>query len=259
MNRIVAQSLLFFIVFSVPLHAQDTLYRFDGIKSVVKIIAIDTEKVKYHDMNDFAENIHVIAVTAVSKIVHADGRIAPLDRGVTAPKKDLLKVVREWPALPRNYFSLNAFDLFYGVLTVNFERTFLAGNARLKVPFSMGFNSLLGTYDFGLDRKYYYSRNKNLSVGVELYYYPFRGVQDRFFFGPAVEVGRVQLFDGITDDKLNFMSVLLQVGFTTRMSKRMQLSTSLGLGYSDSVFTENSNSPGGTFIVRFGLNVSYKF
>jgi hypothetical protein len=286
--------LILLVLGSTQLLAQDTLYRVDGRVSNVRIIEVNNNQVKYRNPEGQGGPLFVLNRMEVLKIVYSDGKTEKFNANATTlpgnlnysygsvwsanvPKPDPLRT-----NFKRRYVNLNVTDYFAGAITLGYEYFTKDGDYSLRIPVSIGLNSL-GASAFKVreteyeDRQSYYRENKKFSTGFECYYYPYGQGKVRYYFGPAIEIGWFDYTDEIVlgsfpytlkDVEMNgtFQSVLVHQGVLFQPTAEINFNIGIGFGYCQSRFRhqdadgiEIASSKRGEFAARYMLTVGYKF
>lgn len=253
-------------------NAQDTLYKENNVKVIGKVLEINKEQVKYK----IAEvgPTYVIDKNEVSKIAYMNGHVDsfpvknPISLYVKAPKVDPLS-----KDLGRNLIAINFFDILFRSITFSYERIFKSGNTSIKVPLSIGLNSLGSDPQSIMEsRTGYYNSDKIFSTGLDFYSYPSGQGKDRFYYGPSVEYGMYH--DEVMNYTTNysnysytvnkfrnsFYSILFQMGILSQPTKNINFSLNFGIGYSK-IFVKAKYGPSeyGELALRAGVLLGYKF
>jgi len=253
----------FCLFFASPAHSQDTLYRSDGLVMPVLLIKVDSVNIRYKKVGDTSSMIYILDKSSVSKIVFRDGhsrKYPQANNGVVIQANPAYYT----PDTLLNIFSLNLFDLFFGMVTFNYERSISSGNFSIRVPLTFGFNS-------GSSSEYYYYpdngyRDRAFRTGCGFYYYPGPIKKDRYFAGVSFEFGKNE--DIINDyeqfKEIWIYSFLLDNGFILQLSRKMTLSfnVAVGLGMLNYTHTFNNyhyKSNELAFDYKAGLSIGYKF
>ncbi|CAN5438370.1 hypothetical protein BH11BAC1_BH11BAC1_18570 [soil metagenome] len=269
-------SIIFFL-YSGQLFAQDTLYNKNGTKLVANIVQANSTQVKFKLDSVAQTTIYAISRDALLRIVYRNGTI---DSMPVETNKELIGRMKD-PRVSdyyRNFFFLNAFDLFYESITVGYEHIFNLGAFSVKVPVSLGFTTLGFTHheQKNFDEQNYYNRNKIYSVGLDLSFYPVSQGTIRYFLGPSLEYGQVNSWHNesetnslLAKDIGYFYAYLIQNGVLFQPLKNLNFSLNFGAGYCrskrhydragysgniESIKVSNEKA-----VLRAGLLVGYKF
>lgn len=284
-----------FLFFSIHLaHGQDTIFTANYKKIIAKVIEINNDDVKYKKFNLPSDRIYKIDKRDVMKVIYANGVIDTI-----SPK--LLKQVQKLPVPPpvkkfdpraadyfRNYVYLTATDLFFGMISGGYERTFKSGKGSMVVPFSFGMVNMgllpetwenRSSATTFLPGGAYYFRNKIFSTGIEINYYPKKQGTVKYFIGPALEYGKYNYYvyknnstlpGYFTIEKLTsqFYTFSFKNGLLIQPSKKFNITTFLGIGfenfnYRKDSYVKNENALTDTKLnylnFSFGINAGYKF
>jgi len=267
MRNLVFFALFFFTAFN--LSAQDTLYRTDGSHQVVQVLETNKSQVKYKPYHDIDAPVFVILNTSVTKIVYQNGTTVEY-AGFVSPSDSLRPVtVNPEPkgSTGRHFLSLNAVDLFTGLLTLNYEYTLESGKLTLKFPLSTGFYTLTGSAD--LYNESYYPSATIFGTGIGINYYPKGKRPVAYFLGPSVffRFYNYSIYDQVTGkystDVGSIIGFFIQNGVLFAAGPKLTLSTDFGLGYTfidqvtpyNAEYTEQYDG----FRLKVGINVGFKF
>jgi hypothetical protein len=270
--------------------AQDTIYRVNGKLIPAQVVEVSSSQVKYKNPNGSLGPLFVLNKSEVRKIVYANGSEEILNN--TYRGSDYAKVwndeIRDEDPFKtkfnRRMIQLNVPDYFAGSLTFSYEYFTKSGDYSMRVPVSIGLNSVgLNRYavlESQYGRQGYYRENKKFSTGFDINYFPNGQGKVRYFIGPSVEFGWFDYHDfgnvgnypyTLVDKKMsaNFQSLLLQNGFLFQPTANFNFSLLIGMGYTrtrymhddvlntypDDIYVENFHD----FAFRAGMNVGYRF
>lgn len=242
--------------------AQDTIYTYRKQKLAVDIIEIKNDKVAFKLSNNADNDEYYLSKDEIAVIVHRDGKIESFstkkirNKSFTKTKSDTLK-------LGNNLVSMNASDVIFGQLTMNYERFLKSRYFSFKVPLSLGLYQIGGGDRIYSDGLIYYSLNKLFSIGVDYYFYPYKQGNSKLFLGPSFESGMYkdikyyrevynpqEVIKNVTYRK--YASILFHTGVMFAFTNHFQMSTSLGIGRN---FDYNERR----IALRLNLNVGYRF
>lgn len=252
---------LFLSFYSVNLHAQDTLYKTNGSRNVVKILEIRQTGVKYKSSSNPDGPVFVLNKNYISKIVRQNGEV------ISFPVYVDHAVQNQFNAgfIRRNILSLNVSDLFVGMFTVNYEHALKSGKLSLKIPLSTGFHTLSGTHnEYSNDT--YLPVTTIVGAGIELDFYPAGHRQVDYFIGPSLQYRLFNADYGYYDPASSiyslkkrtgtFMGFFIQNGVFFQAGTKLALSLELGLGY---VNITDTDRPDGGIRMNFRTNIGFKF
>lgn len=242
--------------------AQDTIYTYKKQKLAVDIIEVKHAQVAFKLSNSDDKSEYYLSKDEIAVIVYRDGRMESFStkklnkKSLTITKSDTLK-------LGNNLVSMNASDVIFGQLTMNYERFLKSGYFSFKVPLSLGLYQLTGGDRIYNDDYIYYSLNKLFSTGIDFYFYPYHQGSTKLFLGPSFESGLykdVKLYreGNIVDNVItittirSYASILFQTGMAFAFTNNFQMSASIGFGRNFDNYRKN-------IAVRSGLNVGYRF
>jgi hypothetical protein len=278
MRLVLYIALMLFV--SIDLDAQDTLYKVDGSKKIVKIMEVSQTVVRYKLSTNPDGPIYAITVEDVIKIVYENGSTTMFYKGASKPipvpevpiKKAPVQVIPLPQKPPKkivigpNIISINMLPLFTSSLAFGYERILKSGNNSVKIPISIGFNT-----NAVPDTNSNYYNYKLFSVGFDFYKYPHRKAQAKakYFYGPSIEYGQFN-FLNYTDinvppdnpndlkDKSSYFAIAFQNGFLYHPANHFALSITLGLSYFKPL-NEDYYDVSGYLVIKGGLNVGYNF
>jgi len=262
--RFIFQVIVFCFLYVSESHSQDTMYRSNGSIIPVLIISVESNNVSYKKTSDTASLIYFIDKAYVSKIVYHDGRTVefPVSPDMHAGQ------MKNTPAyildsLP-NCLSINIFDIFFGLATIEYERKFRTGNYSIKVPLTVSFrpgntiNSSTYPGNKYIDRQF--------RTGLGVFYYPAKYRSVRYFAGLSFDLGKCKDIESYyeTYEHIWTYSLLLQGGLARKLSTRVIFSLYAGAGFG---IQHNTSSSGNfqyisnTLIYDYkaGITIGYKF
>lgn len=184
-------------------NAQDTLYRTNGEKLVVRVTEVSASEIKYRRSAGTDGPLYVIRASEVSKVVYADGhsdvfvrdaKTTPTSKSnTTRPKSTPNERPTDNGIRRKHFIGLGASDLLPGIISLSYEGNIYKDNVSIRIPISIGLGALSGAtpaYN-GFPDFYYYSRNKIFSTGLDLRYYPAGQKFSSYFLGLSWEYGQV--------------------------------------------------------------------
>ncbi len=177
------------VFYSVTLSAQDTLYKTDGSRQLVTIIEITQSQVRYKPYSNPDSPPFAILGKYITQIVNADGQITTFEgsRSVADSVRILNSVQLVKAGAGRNIISLNVTDVLIGMISANYEHILPSGKLGLKIPLSVGFNTIAGNrYDYSYYK--YSPRTTIIGSGIDLDFYPGGQRQVSYFVGPSLQL-----------------------------------------------------------------------
>ena len=255
------------VFYSVNLSAQDTLYKTDGSRQLIKIITLTQSEVRYKPYSNPDSPTFVILTKFVSKIVKADGQITSFEG--SRSEADTVRVITQVQMLKagagRNIISLNISDIFVGMISANYEHILRSGKLGIKIPLSVGFNTFtvnrLNYLDYG-----YSPRGTIIGSGIDLDFYPVGQQQISYFVGPSLQFrlfnANYDSFDPVNSiytlesKKGSFFGIFVQNGVCFQTGSKLNLSLELGLGYAFITETQVRNNG---FKANFRTNIGIRF
>lgn len=267
--------------------AQDTIIKLTNTRLVVKVIEITPKEVKYKKIENPGGPLFVLDRKQVARIIYANGTT---DTFSLKSAESIAELALKDPRVidfKKNHITLVVSDIFYGKLSVGYERILNSGRFSLKIPFSMGFRYLDMKDSVNQDggdywnetwsTAGYYGKYKIFSTGIECYYYTGGQGTLRYFIGPSIEYGQFNYwlyhqlpqnpyYGYYTKDRGSYTAFLVKNGLVFQPSKNFNISFNAGAGF----FSANTDyyddyQPGPLELVEdgiafeFGLNVGYKF
>ena len=170
---------------AVPLgsRAQDVIVRSTGERQEAQVLDVRGTDVLYRPWGQPTAPVTVLSTEYVQSILYQTGTRRDFLRASTLPAPAPEQRVN----LGRNLVALRPMDLFFGNLTLSYER--LVGSSKLigvKIPATLSLNRDWPTRDGGL---FGYATSKTFSAGLEVNFYAGQPGRFRYFFGPALQVG----------------------------------------------------------------------
>jgi hypothetical protein len=239
---------LFIVFYALPAAAQDVIVRRDSSRSLVKIIEIHSDYIRYQAP---ASSVTLSAKSGELAYIRLENGFLQKFEPASKPKvenigsrerkyyraEDSLRYFSRPKSIAVNYLCF--INREFGLL---FQREYLHKHLSLFIPFTIGLDRPV------LTQKYYFKNNFNYTVqhklfdtGIGLNYFPSYRSKANFFIGPVL---RAQFFRGeqvllpytnspliVKKSILSRMSLSVTTGYLLRTKSRLQLSvfTSLGL------------------------------
>jgi hypothetical protein len=262
MNKLL---LLFgFLFLSFNDFSQDIIFRTDGTKEEVKVTLVGDREIQYKKYNNPDGPLYSVNKNEIVLITYENGDFDL----ITAPKNEKVQAKIELTQnFTKNILNYHAMDVFYGDITLSYERIIGSGIVGIQVPVGFGW-----AYSFD-----YYNANdewvKNLFYsGVGVNFYPGGQGKWRYFVGPKVLVGygKQSYWDYVYDENGNWLydeemetegiymkyTVDNGIRFTPVKNFSVAAVVSFGLRYfPEASYYNNTVMPTG----HFGFNVSYRF
>lgn len=266
----------FILSSSFYLQAQDTILKRDGNEQIGKIIEVNESQVKYKSGGNVNGPTYVLSKENIKRIAYSNGTVDNFPEKEN--NQELFKPDPRNTDFGRHFISINAFDLFNGLLTLGYEYTFKSGDFSIKVPFSFGLislglaDSISGNYHNDNDNEYY-NRNKIFSTGLDFYCYPLGQGKSRYFMGVSFEYGIVKYWDYYYNNLTpynyifqkeysHYYALVFQNGFLVQPTKHINISINAGIGYCRQkgyYDYQNNDNYRGYFVFRGGISFGYKF
>lgn len=249
------------ICFTNLLRAQDTLYKSDGTRQLVKVLEVNQNQVKYKLIANADGPVYVISKEDVLQIVYSSGILEVFPQKPVKNRDIDLSENTVIESFGRNFISINIADILFNSLTISYERTLKSGDYSFKFPLSIGLKSNIINPDY--DDNGYYNKHKTFSIGLDFYFYPKGQSKPRFFFGPSLEYGQFNYLDYVykpsgnpyQKEKGSFYAIIFENGFLFQPSEHFNITIHFGAGWTN----VNSMYEDEQFTVRGGINVGYKF
>lgn len=229
---------LLLLALSTGMKAQDTIFRKDGVKVIAKVLEVGPEEVRYKNAANPDGPLYVVRLYEIDRIAYPGGTEDVFGKKKRSNYAD--------PSVPvrKNTITMNAFDLMFGIVTLDYERNLNNKNLSLDISASSGVNSWnkdSRAYT-NTDNIVYYSSNKPFSSALSLNI--FSNGQDKpynFFLGPRLEGGAyynlyypyIEFWQGTPSVETGwFGSAALQAGFKMRPTKAMSITVRSAMGMS---------------------------
>jgi hypothetical protein len=265
--RSLCSFVIFCLFFPLLAYSQDTLYRSNGKVMPVVLVKVDSTSITYRQVGDTSSLIYIIDRTFVLKIAYSNGQTKSFAPTAQTGQNPISPIPDYKADTLRNSLSLNLFNLFFGLVTINYERFFGPGNFSIKVPLTIGFNKSNPSDESYPNNTY---RDVRFSTGCGMYFYPATFGKTKYYAGASLEFGKNR---DITEYYSNLnvyenvwvYSALVKGGVAFRLSMHMFLSidAGLGIGIQHYNFSGNGNyhytTNDAIFDYEAGLNIGYKF
>jgi len=221
--------------------AQDKIYFRDGKTVQGKIMSIGENTISYKD------STNAVAIKTVPKrdviiaeykngsiFIFGDGNAASqqssIDMNETRQQRKERKM-REWKdyesKLSDNILGFYLPEIFFGRLTVSYERLLFNKTVGIKVPASLTYN-LIGAANAATDTAgtHNYKRGVNFITGLDLNFYTDLKPGLKYMVGPRFRVGTDMLLDGLSG-----YTAQIQNGIFRSKGERFIQSFSIGFGF----------------------------
>lgn len=247
--------------------AQDIIVRTDSSRIQAKVSEVSGSEVRYKRFDNPNGPTYTVSTADVARIIYQNGTSDVfISRGGGNDDyhaDNHLHPYVQKPVKYGNYVSMNAFDLLFGILTVNYERNIKNDFLCLRVPLSVGLSSLGSnsyTGHYYADMVYYYNRYKTFSTGAELLVYPRGQGFASYFTGPVAEIGAYEYWRssypyGTTVHGTDtFYSIGIKNGVLIQAAEKFNFSIDCALGVVHSI-EDDEYLPMG----RLGINMGFRF
>lgn len=270
------------MLFAMPLLAQDTIVKTNFSVIIARIQEIDNKNITYRKFDNPGGPVYILDKRRVSYIKYSNGIVDTfaLNRPTIIKYNAIKKLYANDSS--KNILSFVISDPAFGIISFGYERLFNSRKYGIRIPVSISFStvgignkypkdnySLNYTYEQWY-RKFYYNRYKIISTGVDLYYYPSKGIgRLRYFIGPALEFGQFHYLFQQNNDKAvrktgTYGGFLFKNGLVYNLNKKFCASLSLAGGLFFQFDNEYNNAfnfvtPDEMLSFEAGLHLGYKF
>lgn len=260
--------LLFLLLSGSFVMAQDKVVLKDGRKLKCKIVSINPSTITYKD-SATAENMITIPKNDVLMAEFRSGSVYVFGNSnattpITSPSNNLSKNKKEMMREKERTFSDNIIgvqipDIFFGRLTLSYERLFLDKTMGITIPISLTYDPRILYKGFSTDTSNGASvvrRNVSYVTGLDLNYYFETRSHTKFFVGPRFRYGTDVFISNVTA-----YSVQFQNGFLFCSSNGKMASTfAIGFGFARILaipggggINPNQSYPWASFTFRLGF------
>lgn len=280
MKRILHIVLVILTFSGAKLYAQDQLFFRNGKPVFCKIVAISEKTITYRDTIPNAPLITVPKADVILAeyktgqvyIFSNDQAIAPPAEIMETREQRKERKMNEWKAkeqeLSDNILGFYIPELFFGRLTVSYERLFANKSVGIKVPVSLTYdflgaiaqanaNSTSANTGTTVSSPVTRTRGVNFITGVDVNYYYDLKPSLKYYFGPRIRYGTDQMMGGIEG-----LSFQLQNGIFKSSGKKVTSTLGIGFGFVKilSFGTPSSRDPKqvypwGSFTWRLGFRL----
>ena len=178
----------------VQVFSQDTIYKTNGSKLIVKVTEVNANTIKYKFVNNGTELIAETNKSEIAHIVYAGG-LKEIYNSIIIHKDVPVGKVAEttsWEDVPKpsstenmkNIIAINCFEMLFTNFSFSYERIFKKGKFSFKIPVSFGLggkpnqNNYTSSYP-----STQFLQNKLYSGGLEFNIYPFGQTRNTFYIG----------------------------------------------------------------------------
>lgn len=251
-------------LFAGLLQAQDTLYRVNGTRQIVRIIEVNPAQVRYVPFSDPDGPIYMLSKQAVARIIYENGTVDSF-QAIREPG-DTPAVILSLEPFNRNILSFYVFDILWDEFTVSYEHLTKSGKWGFKIPVSLGFPKMSS------DNYYYRDFDYNeeiFSLSPALNFYPFGQERITYYVGLSYLYGRHRYYYDyygyiIEYNKEAIGSITgyaLNNGFFFPLSGNLVFSTQFGIGreFKRSEARDRQKVRADKFRVPVEINICYKF
>ena len=253
--------IIFLVLLFVSLNtlAQDKVFLRDGKIIPCKIIAISEKTISYRDtipnslVVTLSKNDVLIAEYKTGPVYMFNKSSSPLN-SVNASNKNVSpdvietreqrkdRKMKEWKEeealLPNNILGFYFPELFFGRLTISYERLFANKSMGIKIPFSLTYDSFGAMGEFSSSSSSTSSTNTTNNspiirtrgtgfiTGIDVNYYYDLKPKLKYYFGPRLRYGTDMVLGGIEG-----LSFQLQNGIFKSSGKKMTSTLGFGVGF----------------------------
>lgn len=252
------------------IHAQDKVVFKDGKKLNCKIVSINPSTITYKDSTS-AGNMITVSKNEVLMAEFSSGNVyifgTTTNTSVTAPSTSSNKPLDKKAQIREkekefkdNIIGVQLPDIFFGRLTLTYERLFFEKQLGLTVPFSLSFDNRLLTAGFSTDTVNNsagkVSRDVNYITGLDLNYYFESKSHTKFFIGPRFRYGTDVSMENITAYSVQMQNGILIASRNGKMASTL----AIGFGFVRIVaspfgggINPKQSYPWGSFTFRLGF------
>jgi hypothetical protein len=269
------------LFFSFHLKAQDTLFKTNGSKMIVKIMEINSSEIKYKMLGSNADLVVTENKNNVHHIIYANGskefyntavKVDPatIDYVAKRPANSEPYVAPEKEKIyGKNVFAINFFETFFTNFGVSYERISNDGKFSVKIPFSVGLGAKPNVNQYKYNDSYNidYLRNKIYGTGLELNVYPMKFNRGGFYLGLTGEYGTFNYYTISTTNPYTYIPTyqknigihyagLFHIGGYLGLTDNILIGGKLALGYKhqETILVDYTN-----FKMNFDFNLAYRF
>ena len=253
--------IIFLVLLFVSLNTldQDKVFLRDGKIIPCKIIAISEKTISYRDtipnslVVTLSKNDVLIAEYKTGPVYMFNKSSSPLN-SVNASNKNVSpdvietreqrkdRKMKEWKEeealLPNNILGFYFPELFFGRLTISYERLFANKSMGIKIPFSLTYDSFGAMGEFSSSSSSTSSTNTTNNspiirtrgtgfiTGIDVNYYYDLKPKLKYYFGPRLRYGTDMVLGGIEG-----LSFQLQNGIFKSSGKKMTSTLGFGVGF----------------------------
>ncbi|MGZ4059233.1 MAG: hypothetical protein ACXVPU_09405 [Bacteroidia bacterium] len=279
-------TLIVFVLFAITnLKAQDTLYKTNGSKIIVKIIEINSSNVKYKMLGSDSEvvvtenknNIHHIAyANGLREFYNTTAQVNTVSdphmtNNIAVNSSEALVKSPEEKKYGKNIIAINFFETIFTNFGMSYERVFRDGYVSLKIPVSVGLGGrpninaydATSSYNVNMD----YLTNKIFGTGLEINAYPVKFKRSAFYIGVTTEYGQFHYYSYTNAIYPDYSQTLqrntgihyggmFHIGENIGLSNHIIMGAKMGMGYKyeETIFQDYTR-----FKVALDLNLAYRF
>jgi len=253
-------------LFAGLLQAQDTLYRVNGTRQIVRIIEVNPAQVRYVPFSDPDGPIYMLSKQAVARIIYENGTVDSF-QAIREPG-DTPAVILSLEPFNRNILSIYVIDILWDEFTVSYEHLTKSGKWGLKIPFSRSFLKKESRYSglVHILNDNFYDGVKLFSTGLSLNYYLFGQERITYYIGLSFLYGWHIFNEYYHQYKLgygkkvdSFTGYTLNNGVFIPLSDNIKVSGQVGIGRGYTPPHENPYIDTRKLRIPVEINICYKF
>jgi hypothetical protein len=264
MKKIPLITVIFFTLLQIPIYSQDIIYKTDGSKEEARVTLVGEEEIQYKKFTNLDGPVYVLNKKEIVLITYENGDYDLINSHFSPESLVKVELTENYA---KNILNYHFFDVFYGDITISYERIIADGIVGIHIPVGFGY-----AYNFE-----YFNDNsewvKNLIFsGVGINFYPGGQGKWRYFVGPKILVGygKQSYWQTYWDDQGNYLyddeeftegvytKYMVDNGVRFTPVKNFSVSAVLSVGvryFPQTDYYNNVVMPTG----HFGMNVSYRF
>ncbi len=264
MKKLSLLAVILLVASGFKLFAQDVIYKTDGSKEEAKVVFIGDDEVQYKKFKNLDGPVYIIDKDKIVLITYENG---DYDMFQDEPAHKAMAHTGISEDYTKNILNYHVLDVFYGDVTLSYERIIAKGIVGIHIPAGFGY-----AYNFD-----YFDANENwvknlFFSGVGVNFYPGGQGKWRYFVGPKVLIGYGKqtywgyvydengnwLYDEEYDNEGVYTKYMVDNGIRFTPVKNFSIAAILSVGiryFPDADYYSNVVMPTG----HFGMNISYRF
>jgi hypothetical protein len=264
-------SILIITVLSSQLKAQDTIYKTNGSKLVVKIMEINNFEIKYKSFDDNNNSVFIENKNNVHHIVYKNG-LKEFYNTTTEGDVTHTSIAEKEIYYGKNILAINFFETVFTNFGFSYEHIFPDSKISIKIPVSFGLGGQPAQQEYSsTSDNVDYLRNKIYGTGLELNIYPVKANRSGFYIGLSAEYGKFNYYTSqyyynyspyyyatgaFTEHEGTHYAGLFHLGGYLGLTKNILLGAKIAAGYKrqETVLKDYTH-----FKMNLDLNVAYRF